>query len=92
MDQGHKPDEFVSLEQLHRYDAMLERLIASSTLKGLASQSVITCQHPNRSAALRVAHVKRHPSTRPDPEDAHGNRLRICRPERIYAVPCDGAG
>lgn len=27
MDQGHKPDEFVSLEQLHRYDAMLGRLI-----------------------------------------------------------------
>lgn len=28
MDQGHKPDEFVSLDQLERCDAMLERLVA----------------------------------------------------------------
>ena len=27
MDQGHKPDEFVSLEQLNRCDAMLDRLV-----------------------------------------------------------------
>jgi acetylornithine deacetylase len=26
MDQGHKPDEFVSVEQLERCDAMLGRL------------------------------------------------------------------
>ncbi|WP_445178706.1 acetylornithine deacetylase [Pseudomonas sp. McL0111] len=29
MDQGHKPDEFVSLDQLHACDAMLQRLLAS---------------------------------------------------------------
>lgn len=28
MDQGHKPDEFVSIEQLHRCDIMLARLVA----------------------------------------------------------------
>ncbi|MCU1763125.1 acetylornithine deacetylase [Pseudomonas sp. 14P_8.1_Bac3] len=27
MDQGHKPDEFVSLEQLHACDAMLQRML-----------------------------------------------------------------
>lgn len=27
MDQGHKPDEFVSLEQLDGCDAMLQRLL-----------------------------------------------------------------
>jgi acetylornithine deacetylase len=26
MDQGHKPDEFVTVEQLHKCDAMLARL------------------------------------------------------------------
>ena len=26
MDQGHKPDEFISLEQLHACDALLLRL------------------------------------------------------------------
>ena len=28
MAQGHKPDEYVSIEQIERCDAMLERLIA----------------------------------------------------------------
>jgi acetylornithine deacetylase len=28
MDQGHKPDEFVTLEQLHGCDAMLGRLVS----------------------------------------------------------------
>ena len=28
MDQGHKPDEFVTLDQLHDCDAMLARLAA----------------------------------------------------------------
>jgi acetylornithine deacetylase len=32
MDQGHKPDEFVSLDQLHACDAMLQRLLASVRL------------------------------------------------------------
>jgi acetylornithine deacetylase len=29
MDQGHKPDEFVSVEQLNRCDAMLQRMLLS---------------------------------------------------------------
>jgi acetylornithine deacetylase len=29
MDQGHKPDEFVSIEQLNACDAMLERIALS---------------------------------------------------------------
>jgi acetylornithine deacetylase len=36
MDQGHKPDEFVSVEQLHRCDAMLLRLADYLQSDGLA--------------------------------------------------------
>ena len=32
MDQGHKPDEFVSLEQLQACDAMLQRMLAFISL------------------------------------------------------------
>ncbi|CAN7280622.1 acetylornithine deacetylase [Rhizobium sp. LjRoot30] len=39
MDQGHKPDEFVSLEQLDRCDAMLERLIAELATKNEADDA-----------------------------------------------------
>jgi acetylornithine deacetylase len=31
MDQGHKPDEFVTVEQLDACDAMLGRLVAHLT-------------------------------------------------------------
>jgi acetylornithine deacetylase len=29
MDQGHKPDEFLSVDQLQRCDAMLDRLLGA---------------------------------------------------------------
>lgn len=35
MDQGHKPDEFVSVEQLHACDAMLARLAGHLATAGL---------------------------------------------------------